>query len=113
MTFLKNVFLVTIISIATLKIADFSFGLVQPVEFLLNGDQTKNRSIVLKEFNPNQSVTITPDEQFMSNAELSEQTLDKLQIDSNGFIDNGNPYELNPELRIIFFGGSTTENLNV
>jgi len=113
MTFLKNVFLVTIISIATLKIADFSFGLVQPVEFLLNGDQTKNRSIVLKEFNPNQSVTVTPDEQFISNAELSEQTLDKLQIDSNGFIDNGNPYELNPELRIIFFGGSSTENLYV
>jgi len=125
MTLVKNIFLVIIVSTATLKIADFSFGLFQQTEFLTTSvNRAADRSIVLREFNPNQSASVTrygvtgsipsADDKFMSRAESLEQgLLYNVKIDANGFIYNGNPYELNPELRIIFFGGSTTENLYV
>jgi len=114
MSLIKNIFLVIIVSIATLKITDLSFGLLQTDEFLVTSTaQATNRSIVLREFNPSQSATITPNDEHMSKTDSLEQAPYKVKIDDNGFIDNGNTHEPNPELRIIFFGGSTTENLYV
>ena len=124
MTLVKNILFVIIVSTASLKIADLSFGLFHQNEALtMSVNRATDRSIVLRELNPNQSASLTrygvtgsvpsAGDRFLSRAESLEQGRYNVITDANGFIHNGNPYELNPDLRIIFFGGSTTENLYV
>ena len=110
----KNISLVLLVSIITLKVADFSFGLIQPRESLSSSvNRATTRSIVLREFNPNQNAMVTPSNRLVQQSDSLQQIPQKALIDKNGFLDNGNPIETNPTIRIIFFGGSTTENLFV
>ena len=114
MSVMKNIFLVIVVSIVTLKIADLSFGLIQPMESLSTSvNRATVRSIVLREFNPNQSAEVSPSNKLTTQADSLKQTPYPVKIDENGFIDNGNSDEANPKLRVIFLGGSTTENLFV
>ena len=114
MSVLKNIFLVIVVSIVTLKIADLSFGMIQPMESLSTSvNRATVRSIVLREFNPNQSAEVSPSNKLTTQADSLKQTPYPVKIDENGFIDNGNSDEANPKLRVIFLGGSTTENLFV
>ena len=114
MSVMKNIFLVIVVSIVTLKIADISFGMIQPMESLSTSvNRATVRSIVLREFNPNQSAEVSPSNKLTTQADSLKQTPYPVKIDENGFIDNGNSDEANPKLRVIFLGGSTTENLFV
>ena len=114
MSVMKNIFLVIVVSIVTLKIADLSFGMIQPMESLSTSvNRATVRSIVLREFNPNQSAEVSPSNKLTTQADSLKQTPYPVKIDENGFIDNGNSDEANPKLRVIFLGGSTTENLFV
>ena len=114
MSVMKNIFLVIVVSIATLKIADISFGMIQPMESLSTSvNRATVRSIVLREFNPNQSAEVSPSNKLTTQADSLKQIPYPVKIDENGFIDNGNSDEANPKLRVIFLGGSTTENLFV
>ena len=114
MSVLKNIFLVIVVSIVTLKIADLSFGMIQPMESLSTSvNRATVRSIVLREFNPNQSAEVSPSNKLTTQADSLKQTPYPVKIDENGFIDNGNSDEANPKLRVIFLGGSTTDNLFV
>ena len=114
MSVMKNIFLVIVVSIVTLKIADLSFGMIQPMESLSTSvNRATVRSIVLREFNPNQSAEVSPSNKLTTQADSLKQAPYPVKIDENGFIDNGNSDEANPKLRVIFLGGSTTENLFV
>ena len=110
----KNISLVLLVSIITLKVADYSFGLIQPRESLSSSvNRATTRSIVLREFNPDQNAMVTPSNRLVQQSDSLQQIPQQALIDKNGFLDNGNPIETNPTIRIIFFGGSTTENLFV
>ncbi len=114
MNLIKNIFLLVFFSCATLKIADFVFGSLQPVESI-NSSISKgtDRTIVLRELNPNQSATLFPSNQYMQDVDSLQQKGFEIITNSNGFIENGNISQENPEIRIIFLGGSTTESLFV
>lgn len=114
MSLIKNIFLVTLVACITLKVIDFVFGSIQPDGSINTSiNKATDRSIVLRELNRNQSATIYPSNQYMQEVDSLEKKGFDITIDSNGFIENGNFYENNPEIRIIFFGGSTTETLFV
>ena len=110
MSLIRNLFIIIFVSIATLKVIDISFGLLQPHE---NTSLTKgtDRSIVLREINPNQYASIRPNNNYMKDVENLEQINYEINIDENGFIANGNLKKSNSEIKILFLGGSTTETL--
>jgi|TARA_B110000438_G_scaffold296984_1_gene342563 lysophospholipase L1-like esterase len=112
MSLIRNLFIIIFVSIATLKVIDISFGLLQPHE---NTSLTKgtDRSIVLREINPNQYASIRPNNNYMKDVENLEQINYEINIDENGFIANGNLKTSNSEIKILFLGGSTTETLFV
>ena len=114
MSWIKNFVLVVMVSSVTFKILDVAFGAVMPGEYIVTSlERAVNRSIILREFNPNQSASIAPSNFYMKNVDSLEQRNYPVTIDANGFIENGNIIQPNPDLRIIFFGGSTTEALFV
>jgi len=114
MSWIKNFVLVVMVSSVTFKILDVAFGAVMPGEYIVTSlERGVNRSIILREFNPNQSASIAPSNFYMKNVDSLEQRNYPVTIDANGFIENGNIIQPNPDLRIIFFGGSTTETLFV
>lgn len=114
MSWIKNFVLVVMVSSVTFKILDVAFGAVMPGEYLVTSlELAVNRSIILREFNPNQSASIAPSNFYMKNVDSLEQRNYPVTIDANGFIENGNIIQPNPDLRIIFFGGSATETLFV
>jgi len=114
MSLIKNLLIVLLISVVTLKVVDIGFGLFLSNQ-VQNASLTKgtDRSIVLREINPNQSASIRPNNNYMKDVENLEQTNYEINIDENGFIDNGNPKVLDPEIKVLFLGGSTTETLFV
>jgi len=114
MSWIKNFVLVVMVSSLTFKILDLAFGAVMPGEYIITSlERAADRSIILREFNPNQSASIAPSNFYMKGLDTLEQRNYSVTIDSNGFIENGNIIQPNPDLRIIFFGGSTTETLFV
>ena len=114
MSLIKNIFLIVFFSCVTLKIADLVFGLLQPDEFMNTSiNKGTDRTIVLRELNRNQSATLFPSNQYMKDVDSLQQKGFEIITDSNGFIENGNISQENPEIRIIFLGGSTTEALFV
>lgn len=114
MSWIKNFVLVVMVSSVTFKILDVAFGALMPGEYIVTSlERAVNRSIILREFNPNQSASIAPSNFYMKNVDSLEQRNYPVTIDANGFIENGNIIQPNPDLRIIFFGGSTTEALFV
>ena len=112
MTLIRNLLIIIFVSMATLKAIDISFSFLQPNA---NSSLTKgtDRSIVLREINPNQYASIRPNNNYMKDVENLEQINYEINIDENGFIANGNINTPNPDIKIIFLGGSTTETLFV
>jgi lysophospholipase L1-like esterase len=113
MILIKKVLIVVFVSVATLKIADISFGFVQSRSASSSLAKGTDRSIVLRELNPNQHASIRPNNNYMKDVENLKQINYEINIDENGFIKNGNPLESNPDIKILFLGGSTTETLYV
>ena len=114
MNLIKNIFIVFIVSIFTLKVCDITFGFLKD-KFLDDSSLSKEgiRSIQLREHSPDQSVIVRPTDHYMNEVENLNQINYEVSIDSNGFIASGNPKNENPELKILFLGGSTTETLYV
>ena len=113
MSLIKQILIVIFISIATLKIADVSFGFFQSQSSSSSLAKGTDRSIVLRELNPNQYASIRPNNNYMKDVENLEQIDYEINIDKDGFIKTGNQVELNPDIKILFLGGSTTETLYV
>jgi lysophospholipase L1-like esterase len=114
MNLIKNSFIILFFSLLTLKLSDIAFGSFQD-QLLTNTSLSKgtSRAIHLREFNPNQQAVVRPTNYYMQGVENLEQINYAVNIDSNGFIKTGNPELDNPEIKILFLGGSTTETLFV
>jgi len=113
MSLIKQILIVIFVSIATLKIADVSFGFFQSQSSSSSLAKGTDRSIVLRELNPNQYASIRPNNNYMKDVENLEQIDYEINIDKDGFIKTGNQVESNPDIKILFLGGSTTETLYV
>ena len=114
MSLIRNLFFVLLALTFFLKVADIVFSFFYVKDYLVTSvNRGTVRSIVLREFNPNQSAIVNSSIEHIKGAESSEMINFSINIDSNGFIDNGNSISQNPDIRIIFFGGSTTESLYV
>ena len=113
MSLIKQILIIIFVSLATLKIADMSFGFFQSQFVVASLSKGTDRSIVLRELNPNQRASIRPNNNYMKDVENLAQIDYKINVDRNGFISTGNQLEINPEIKILFLGGSTTETLYV
>jgi len=114
MNLIKNSFIILFFSLLTLKLSDIAFGYFQDA-WLVNSSLSKGtaRAINLREFNPDQHASVRPSNHYMQGVENLEQIEYAIDIDENGFIKTGNPKSENPEIKILFLGGSTTETLFV
>ena len=114
MNLIKNSFIILFFSLLTLKLSDIAFGSFQDA-WLVNSSLSKGtaRAINLREFNPDQHASVRPSNHYMQGVENLEQIEYAIDIDENGFIKTGNPKSENPEIKILFLGGSTTETLFV
>ena len=114
MNLIKNIFTIIFFSLLTLKLSDILFRPFQE-HFLENTSISKGtaRSINLREFNPNQHTHVRPTNFYMNGVENLDQIDYVMDIDENGFISTGNPKSNNPEIKILFLGGSTTETMYV
>src|SRR4030042_103609 len=70
------------------------------------------RYIRLKEYEPHLSISIIPDEEYMKGTDSLIQKKYFLRIDEKGFIMPTKIHD-NPDLTLVFLGGSTTECLYV
>ena len=113
MSLIKQILIVIFVSIVTLKIVDISFGFFQSQSASSSLAKGTNRSIVLRELNPNQYASIRPNNNYMKDVESLEQIDYEINIDKDGFIKTGNKVEINPDIKVLFLGGSTTETLYV
>ena len=110
MSWIKSSLIVLIVTLVTIKAVDYSFGSCRQgsSDRLTQGQ----RSILLREHNPNQSAVIIPSDGYMDNTDGLIQKEYRISIDANGFIENGNPKTDNSFV-IAFIGGSTTETIYV
>ena len=113
MNLIKQFLIVTTVSLATLKFSDVTFGYFQSQTVSSGLAKGTGRAIVMRELNPNQSASIRPNNNYMKDVENLDQINYEIKIDENGFILNGNDIEKNPDIKILFLGGSTTETLYV
>ena len=109
-SWIKSSLIVLIVTIATIKAVDYSFGIYRNYssESLTSGQ----RSVPLREHDPNQSAVVIPPDSLMDNTDGLIQKEYRISIDANGFIENGNTKTDNSFV-IAFIGGSTTETLYV
>ena len=86
MSLIKQILIIIFVSIFTLKIADIAFGFAQSKVISSGLSKGTDRSIVLRELNPNQSASIQPNNNYMKDVENLEQINYEISIDENGFI---------------------------
>ena len=103
MSLIKQILIIIFVSLATLKIADMSFGFFQSQFVVASLSKGTDRSIVLRELNPNQRASIRPNNNYMKDVENLAQIDYKINVDRNGFISTGNQLEINPEIKILFW----------
>ena len=108
MTWIKSVLLSVFIGIIMIKLIDVSVGF-----FVFNNGKShitiaENRWIVLREYDPDQRGIIDAPTDYYSD---SHKYL--VDIDKNGFISTGNNSEEMADVKIAFFGGSTTGSILV
>ena len=112
MSWIKDTVLVFIVTIISIKSADLLFGAFStPPQS--NYLERAERSIVLREFSPLQEIETTPTIQYMNQTDGLERKTFRVVTDEDGFIATGNERLENPELEILFLGGSTTETMYV
>ena len=83
------------------------------VGFVLAVDSQKPRAISLREIKPNSDFDFLGGAGYESSSEYIENKKTRVRTDSNGFIigSTDNLRGMDEKTKIIFFGGSTTENI--
>lgn len=113
MNWIKNILIVVVVSLLTIKAVDFGFSLkIGNTAWL----KPSTRSIILRELDPGQRIYIAPSPLYLEGTDSLEAKEYLLRIDENGFIETGNIKESkssDEDLSILFLGGSTTETIYV
>ena len=113
MNWIKNILVVVVVSLLTIKAVDFGFSLKTGNTAWL---KPSTRSITLRELDPEQRIYIAPSPLYLEGTDSLEAKEYLLRIDNNGFIETGNIKESkssDEDLSILFLGGSTTETIYV
>ena len=104
-------FLIVVVTISILKLADVFIGhylLKEDQKVELNKVRLLHRNVLLKEHFPNQNVFISVPERYFINKNYENKKY-KLRTDKNGFILGPKDKLETEKIDFIFFGGSTTE----
>lgn len=115
MNWIKGIFIVTVSTLISLKSGDFLIGYFSPeVQFPIE-ERGIERSILIREHNPNFKATYIPTKAYLNVTDSLDSKGYTLKTDKNGFIENGNKINFSSEdvTTIIYFGGSTTEQVFV
>ena len=114
MNLIKNSVLVIISTIAAIIGADVLIGYSAPeVQFPVERRGVE-RYVLLREINPNFKAKYIPTDEYLNSTDSLERKRYLVKTDRDGFIENGNNINFTEnDESIIFFGGSTTEQLFV
>ena len=114
MSWIKNSIIVIISTIVAVIGADFLIGYLVPESQFPVEKRGVERYVILKEINPNFKAKYTPTSEYLNGTDSLERKGYLIRADENGFIENGNNINFTEnDESIIFFGGSTTEQLFV
>ncbi len=115
--FLTSFAIFLIVCAVTTKIADLSFGFFYDEKNTFQDAKKKiKRSLNLRELYPNFDAVVNPSAEILMNSDSLKKKEYRVRVDENGFIENRNEKLTNLDkksIRIIFFGGSTTESMYV
>lgn len=114
MTWIKNSALVIISTIVAIIISDVVIGYsAHEVQFPVERRGIE-RYVLLKEINPNFKAKYVPTDEYLNSTDSLERKEYLVKTDRDGFIENENNINFTESDEvIIFFGGSTTEQLFV
>lgn len=114
MNWIKNSIIVIISTIIAIIGADKLIGYFAPEAQFPIESRGVERYVLLKEYNPNFRAKYVPTERYLNNSDSLEVGEYLLRTDRHGFIENGNNINFTENYELImFFGGSTTEQLFV
>jgi lysophospholipase L1-like esterase len=115
MHWVKKIIFIIIITVLSVKCADLILGYTTPNINSSITDRGLERSIILREINPKYEAILSPSREYLQNTDSLEQKGYLIRGDEKGFIENGNHYKFSSKnlKTVIFFGGSTTEQLFV
>ena len=114
MSWIKNSIIITISTIIAIIGADKLIGHFAPKFQFPIESRGVERYVLLKEINPNFKAKYVPNEEYLNRTDSLERREYLVKTDRHGFIENGNNINFTENHEsIIFFGGSTTEQLFV
>jgi len=114
MSWIKNSIIVVISTTITIIGADRLIGYFAPEARFPIESRGVERYVLLKEISPNFRAKYIPTEEYLNNTDSLERREYLVRTDRDGFIENGNNINFTENYEsIIFFGGSTTEQLFV
>jgi len=115
MSLIKNITVVFVSLIVSIKCGDLLIGALKPESSFGIYNRGVERSINLREHNPNYQAMLTLTDSYMKNVDSLQRKQYLIKTDENGFIDTGNQTPKTNVIseKIVFLGGSTTELLFV
>ena len=115
MNWIKNTSLFLLATIISIKCGDLLLGYLAPESTFGINDRGLERSLNIRETNPSFNAVLWPSEDYINGTDSLERIGYLIRSDKYGFIENGNEINFSdkPSKSIIFFGGSTTEQLFV
>lgn len=115
MNWIKNITIIIVFTIASIKCADLLLGHLAPDSTFGVNDPGIKRVLNFREINPHFNASLWPSENYIEKTDSLERRGYLIRTDEYGFIENGNKINFSDGVSksLIFFGGSTTEQLYV
>ena len=115
MNWIKNISVVLIVTVISIKCADLLLGYLAPDSAFGISERGVERSLNLREINPNYNAVLWPPDEYNKTTDSLERKGYLVRTDEFGFIKNGNEINFSEKTSksIIFLGGSTTEQLYI
>ena len=113
MNWIKSISVIFIVTVISIKCADLLLGYLAPENTFGVNERGVERSLNMREINPHFSAVLWPSEEYIKRTDSLERQGYVIKTDKFGFIENGNEINFSEKTSksIIFFGGSTTEQL--
>ena len=115
MNWIKSISVIFIVTVISIKCADLLLGYLAPESTFGVTERGTERSLNMREINPNFNAVLWPSEEYIKRTDSLERQGYLIRTDEFGFIENGNEINFSEEKSksIIFLGGSTTEQLYI
>lgn len=115
MSWIKNIVVFLIVTVISIKCADFLLGYLAPERTFGVNERGVERSLNIREINPHFNAVLWPSEEYIKKTDSLERKGYLIRTDEFGFIENGNEINFSKKKSksIIFLGGSTTEQLYI